>query len=427
MGAAAARLFGLSRWLAEFGHEVTVITGFPNYPSGTISAEYQNKLYATEEMANLNIVRTWVYASPKRGALRRLGNYLSFMMSATIAGLLQKGSYDVVLVSSPPLFLGVAGWLFSLFRRTPWVFDIRDIWPDVAVEAGEFAADSAITNGMTKLAHFLYRRATVITPVTQSKLNKLINDGVDPAKMHIVSNGVDLDLIPNELTDKRAELGLEEKFVVLYAGLIGLAQGVEKTLIPAADILRDHENIHFLIVGDGACKDAVTAEIENHSLSNVTMLPRQPKEEMPAILATANTCFVPLISSNLQDAVPSKLLEAWAYQRPVILAAAGEAAAIVKHCNGGIAVSPEEPTQLAEAISQQAADSDLCDQQAASGYEYVSTNLDRKMLAQEMEYALQQAVDSSKVQVAALSDVDTVDAKLHGKNLPLRESVSSKL
>lgn len=424
MGAAAARLSGLSRWLADFGHEVTVITGFPNYPTGTIPAEYRKKLYVEEKIGELSVVRTWVYASPKRSSLRRMGNYLSFMVSATIAGLVQKKSYDVVLVSSPPLFLGIAGWLVSLFKGTPWVFDIRDIWPDVAIEAGEFKEDSMITGLLYKLANFLYNRANIITPVTQNKLTKLMGCGVPASKMHIVSNGVDLDLIPQEVTDLREELGLQEKFVVLYAGLIGLAQGVEKTLIPAADQLRERKNVHFLIVGEGPCKEALSAEITSRGLQNVTVLPRQAKEDMPAILTTANCCFVPLVSSNLQDAVPSKLLEAWAYRRPVLLVAAGEAAAIVEECNGGLVVSPEEPNELGHAILKIVEDPSCGAQYAASGYEYVSSRLDRRMLAKQMEVALIKAVDSASKKGKVIH-VDSTDSQGNRTDPVLAESTLS--
>jgi glycosyltransferase involved in cell wall biosynthesis len=390
MGGAAARLHGLARWLVKYGHQVTVITGFPNYPTGVILPSYRGKLRMREEIDGVDVLRTWVYASSHKGSFHRLANYFSFVASGTVAGLTAGRSYDVVLASSPPLFIGLAGAAVARSRRVPFVFDIRDIWPEVAVEAGAFAPDAPITRLGRSLAHFLYRKADHVTPVTENKRKKLAAAGVPAEKLTVVPNGVDLDQVEIVTdTHKRNELGLRGKFVILYAGLIGIAQGVE-IAVEAADRLRDRQDIHFLIVGDGVQRDALARSVKELQLSNVTMLPRQPREEIPAFLAAADVCLVPLASSDLEDAVPSKLLEAWAYRRPVVLAADGEAATLVRESGGGMVVPPEEPEALAQAVLDLKNNPSQLGHHAQQGYRYVRKHFDRRMLARQMEQVLQE-------------------------------------
>ena len=394
MGGAAARLHGLARWLAHDGHDVTVITGFPNYPSGVIPAAYRRKFRVQETMDGVTVLRAWVYASPRRSAARRLANYISFVFSSAMVGLLAGRSYDIVLASSPPLFLGLSGLFLARLRRCPLVLDIRDLWPEVAVEAGEFAPDGLVTRLAQRLARFLYRHADHITPVTENKRKKLLAVGVPIGKTAVVTNGVDLDYVAAAKPgDKRAELGLEDKFVILYAGLIGIAQGVE-IAIHAANCLRDDETIHFVIVGDGPRRDSLRQQVESLGLKNVTLIPRQPRAEIPLFLRTADVALVPLVSSNLDDAVPSKLLEAWAYGRPVILAAGGEAATIVQHSAGGLVVSPEEPDNLTDAILALKNDPDQLAQYAQNGRAYVQAHFDRRALAGQMGQVLERTLHS---------------------------------
>lgn len=392
MGGAAARLSGLARWLARYGHQVTVVAGFPNYPTGVIPSEYRGRLHVREEVDGVDVLRTWVYASSHKSSVRRLANYFSFVASGTIAGLTAGRSYDVVLASSPPPFVGLAGAAVACLRRVPLVLDIRDIWPDVAIESHVFTSDAFMARAGRRLARFLYRRADHITPVTEHKREKLIAKGVPPEKLTVVSNGVDLDQV-SVVADggKRSELRLDGQFVVLYAGLIGHAQGVG-IAVGAAERLRERDDVHFLIVGDGVERDMLVQRVEALDLDNVTMLPRQPREEIPAFLAAADACLVPLANSDIKTAVPSKLLEAWAYRRPVLLAAAGEPAELVRESGGGVVVPPGEPVDLARAVLDLKGDPERLRRFAERGYQYVRQRYDRRHLARQMEDVLQRAV-----------------------------------
>lgn len=398
MGAAAARMHSLALWLGRFGHTVTVVTGFPNYPSGIVPEGYRGKLRLRERPEGMDVLRTWVYASPRSTTVHRLLNYFSFVASATVSAWAARDGYDVVLTSSPPLFVGLAGLASARLRRIPLVFDIRDIWPEVAVEAGEFAPNGTFTRMGRQLAGFIYRHADHITCVTENKRKKLLAAEVPDSKLTVVANGVELDHAalphPNEVRDA---FGLGGKFVVLYAGLIGIAQGVD-IAVEAASHLRSEADVHFLIVGDGVRRDALAKRVRELELHNVTLIPRQPREKIPGLIAAADVCLVPLVSSNLDDAVPTKLLEAWAYERPVILAAAGEAALLVHQCEGGLVVPPEEPARLAQAVLTLKMDRKRLSQFARNGAEFVRQRFDRQALARQMERVLQVAIRRERSQ-----------------------------
>lgn len=393
MGGAAARLHGLARWLVAFGHAVTVITGFPNYPSGVIPKSYRGKLHVRESLDGVELARTWVYASSHKSSLRRLANYLSFVLTALLTGLALNRHFDVVVASSPPLFIGLSGWLLAQLKGIPFVFDIRDLWPNVAVDAGEFAPDAAMIRWGYRLARFLYRRADHIVSVTENKRLKLLDAGVPAAKLSVVSNGVDLDLIPSALSDGCAVHGLQTKFVILYAGLIGIAQGLD-VAVEAAQLLIEHHDIHFLIVGDGVQRDTLVDQVARHGLTNVTMLPRQPRERIPELMALADVCLVPLSNAGITDAVPSKLLEAWAFGKPVILAATGEAAVLVQQSGGGVVISPRDAAALAQAVLQLRSAPDRLARLGEAGQRYVAKHLARPALARKMETVLSEVIST---------------------------------
>lgn len=396
MGAAANRLHGLARWLVCFGHDVTVITGFPNYPSGVIPEAYQRRRQVEETLDGVRVIRTWVYASPKRGALRRLANYFSYVLSAIGAGVQLPKGYDVLMASSPPLFIGLAGWILSAFHRIPWTFDIRDIWPELAVEAGEFAPTSAIVRWGERLERFLYRSAQHITVVTEAKRQKLLVKNVPPHKLGVVPNGVDLDWLQQHLdgVSATADLGLNDKFIVIYAGLIGVFQHLD-IAIDAAVALRTHPKIHFLIVGEGVKRVELEERVTQEKLSNVTFLPPQPREAIPSLLKSSQVSLVPLVNAQLVDAVPTKMLEAWGCERPVLLVASGEAKRLVDESGGGVVIAPGDAQQLAAAILELYRNQTKLGEYAQRGYDYV-LQFDRPQLARQMEAVLQHVVDGQQ-------------------------------
>jgi glycosyltransferase involved in cell wall biosynthesis len=389
MGGAAARVHGLSRWLVKFGHVVTVITGFPNYPSGIIPRHYHGKLKVREQVDGVDIIRTWVYTSSHGKNIGRLSNYMSFVASSVVAGLFLKQRFDVILASSPPLFLGLAGLALSRIRRTPFVLDVRDLWPDIAVEAGVFEPDDVRVRLGRKLANFLYSRAAHLTPVTLRKKSKILGEGIEPEKLTVVPNGVDFDELGRDQVEVRwrEKLNLGGAFVVAYTGLIGIAQGVG-IAVEAANLLKEEPDIHFLIVGDGIEREELMKKALAFGLKNISFVESQPRQVVPSLLAATDIALVPLVSQKLDDAVPSKLLEAWACRKPVLLVAGGEAADLVLKAGGGFVLSSREPRELADLVRKLASDREGLQRCAENGLAYVRTNFDRKELARLMENVL---------------------------------------
>jgi len=385
MGGAASRISGLAKWLVKFGHEVTVITGYPNYPTGKIYPEYKNKKNKVEFIDGVKILRVRVFAASYQSVFVRLLNYFTLLISAFWIGISEKNKYDIIIASSPPLTIGILGRFLSKIHKIPWIFDIRDIWPDVAVEAGMLKENGVIHRLSDYLAKYLYRKASYITPVTDHKIIKIETAGIPLNKMSLVSNGVDFDLIDDARNiNWRLELDLNDKFIVVYAGLIGIAQGVN-VILETAIKLKDNTDIHFLIVGEGVEKLKLQNRVKKLKLRNITFLSNQPKELISSLLNISDIALIPLVSDKLLDAVPSKLLEAWACKLPVILVAGGEAADIVTKIQGGIALNSGDVNGIKKAIIDLQDSPELRNKYILNGFKYVSKSFNRESLAREME------------------------------------------
>ena len=393
MGGAAARISGLAKWLVKFGHEVTVITGYPSYPMGKVYPEYKNKKKKNECIEGVNILRAKVLPVSYGSFLVRLLNYFTLFFTAFWISLKKRNNFDIIIASSPPLTTGMLGLILSKIYKIPWILDIRDIWPDVAVEAGMIKQYGVAHKLSKKLADYLYKQATHITPVTERKLTKIEEYDVPVSKISVVSNGVDFDIINNtKQKDWRSDLRLDNKFVLSYAGLIGIAQGVN-IIIETALQLKEVNDIHFLIVGEGVEKQKLQNRVRTLELNNITFLPNQPKETIPSLLTSSDIALIPLVSDKLLDAVPSKLLEAWACKLPVILIAGGEAADLVIKAQGGIVVNSKDIEGIKTAIITLKDSPELMNKYSKNGFNYVSRHFDRESLAREMEKVIFKMVE----------------------------------
>jgi len=388
MGGAATRMRGMGYWLSQYGHRVTVLTGFPNYPSGVIDKQYAGKIFSRESFEGVEVIRSWVYATPHSRDTGRLLNYFSFVLSSILAGSFCRGKIDVVIVSSPPLFLGLSGLFISWLRRAPFVLDIRDLWPDVGVEAGVFKENDIRVRLSRRLASLLYRKADHLVPVTERKREKLIASGISPNRVSVVPNGVDLDRMPvSDGNEWRTRLLGEASFLVTYTGLLGLAQGLG-VVVEAATLLKENRNVKFVIVGAGVERNLLVEKAQQAGLSNILFLESQPRETVLAILKASDIALVPLVSDSVDDAIPSKLMEAWACRKPVLLVAGGEAASLVREANGGIVVPPKTPSALATAVAGMASDNGLLRSYGENGFAYVQSHLNHKDLAKQLEQVL---------------------------------------
>src|SRR6266567_1135579 len=350
-GAAPACVGETATRLVKQGHQVTVLTTFPNDPTGVFPKEYRGRFLKQEMRDGVHVVRVWSWVSPNKSFLHRIKWYLSFAFLAPLLGGKAVGHPEVIIVQSPPLFDAIAVRLLARWKRCPYIFMVSDLWPEQAIQLGVLRNRQLIW-----LSEWLewstYRRAALVWVVTEWIRDRLIQRGLASERILLLTNGVDTDKFrPLPQAQARTELGWDDRFTVLYAGTHGLAQGLT-TVLAAAEYLQSHMNLRFMFVGDGATKADLVARAQERDLKNVTFLDPQPHERMPLLLAGSDACLAPLRKLSLfESALPSKIYEAMACARPVLLGVEGEARRMFEQEAGAaIAVEPENAEALASAI-----------------------------------------------------------------------------
>lgn len=372
--APALRTYEHARVWVEEGHEVTVVTGAPNFPTGRIHEGYRNRAYALEQMDGIRVVRVWTYITPNTGHFRRSLDYLSFMLTSIPAAMRQQRP-DVVVGTSPQLLTVVSAWVAARFHRAPFVFELRDLWPESMIAVGA-AKGGAFMRGIAGIAHGMYRRADRIVSVTESFVEVLRERGVPPEKMTVVRNGVNLtEFAPSGNSGGdggpakafRDEVGVGAgDFLVTYVGTMGMAHGL-RSVLAAADATRG-EPVHYLFVGEGADKAALASEALRRRLTNVTFLKGQPRKRIPTILNASDAVLVHLRDDPLfSTVIPSKIFEAMAVAKPMILGVRGESAEIVGGAGAGILVEPESPEELSAAVHRLRVDPELARELGENG------------------------------------------------------------
>ena len=358
--AAATRVYERACYWAAWGHQVTVITSAPNFPEGKLFQGYENKWKQTETMSGMRVVRVKTYIAANRGVLQRTLDFLSFMATAFLAAL-KEPRPDVIAATSPQFFTAVAGWAAGAVRRIPFVFELGDLWPASIAAVGAMKKSFALTL-VEKLELFLYRRSAAVAALTRSFKENLTGRGIDADKIAIVINGVDLARYAPRARDPKLaqEWGLEDKFIAGYVGTHGMAHALDNVL-NAAERLKDHEQIRFLLAGAGAERDALMAEAKRRHLDNVVFMPRQAKEKMPAVWSLCDVALVHLKDSPVfAGVIPSKIFEAEAMGLPILLAAPeGEASRIVLEDGAGGHIAAEDPNALADAVLSLSKDDDV--------------------------------------------------------------------
>ena len=383
MGAPAARAAELARHWANAGHDVTVLTGFPNHPTGVVPPEYRKllrRLVTRETNNGVTLIRTWLLPFPNRKPYERMLNYASFFFSSAITGLFA-AKPDVLIATSPQLLVALSGWWLAFVKGVPFVFEVRDLWPESLAAVG-MDGDSWLNRVLGKIAGFLYRRSTHIVVVTDAFKTFLIENWKVPAeKISVVENGVETEAFSPQpdAAARKVQLAAEGKFLVCYIGTMGLAHGLE-TLIEAAAILQSEgPKVQFLLVGEGADKERIVELAQSRGLTNMTFLGQQPREEIPALISASDAGLVMLKKSELfKTVIPTKMLEFMSCACPVILAVDGQARQIMDAGRAGIFVEPENVQGLVQAIQQLAEDSALCGMLGANGRKYIVQNFSRQ-------------------------------------------------
>ena len=392
VNAPASRTFEHCREWVKAGHQVTIITCAPNFPKGEVYDGYKNKLWQTEVMEGIKVIRVWTYITANEGFIKRVLDYISFMVSAIIASPFVRKP-DLVIGTSPQFFTVCAAYVVSRMKRIPFVFELRDIWPE-SVKAVGAMGDSAVIRLLEKIEIFLYRKAARIVSVTESFKKTLIGRGIDGNKIKVVTNGVDVSRFQPlskdvELVEKYA---LEGKFVSGYIGTHGMAHALE-TILDAAEktsSLPDGDRYRFILLGHGARKQALKERAESMGLTNVIFIDSVPKEEVPRYWSLLDVSIIHLKKTDLfTSVIPSKLFECMGMGIPTLHGVAGESADIVKREGAGIVFEPENSEQLLENLVKLKDDKELCRQFSESCLAGAK-NYDRSVLANKMVKILEE-------------------------------------
>jgi len=371
-------------WVKD-GQRETVITGVPNVPNGIVYEGYKNRLYQKETIDGITVIRVWTYIAANKGTLRRIMNYLSYMISAVLAGLFVRHP-DVVIATSPQFFCGWAGVVLSKLRRRRFILEIRDIWPDSIIAVGT-SMPASLIKMLEGLELKMYRAADTIVTVGDGYKEQLIAKKVPAGKIEVVTNGADTTIFKPSPKNQTviSQYGLKDKFVCSYVGTIGMACGLD-VVIDAAEKLRFGNNgrIAFLLVGDGARRRELEQLAKEKKLNNVIFTGRLPKEEIPGILSVSDVSLIHLIKKDLfKSVLPSKIFEAAAMKNPIIIGVQGYAADFVRSIEAGICIEPENADELLDALEKISSDRKLAEQMGEKGYENIIRDYTRERLAKK--------------------------------------------
>lgn len=383
------------RWVLD-GHDVTVITGVPNHPRGQLFDGYANRWIQEEEVDGIRVIRTWMYLAPNSGFAKRVANYLLFAFTAILASRRVRNP-DIVVATSPQFFVGVAGAIISKLKRRPFVLEIRDLWPKSIVELGQLK-EGVILSALEAIERWLYHSADGVVVNTRTFHDHIAARGVASENIELVYNGIDPALFHprpknHELFRKH---GLDEQFTVAYVGTLGLAHGLS-LLVDVAENLQSNPRLRFVLIGDGADREKLEAEIARRGLHNIVLLGLQPRESMPDWIASIDLLVVMLRDLPVfETVIPSKIFEFLAQERPVLLAAKGEIRRMMEEAGGALVIDPEVETQFVAAIEEVMSHPAEAAARAAAGRKWVENGFLRDDLARKMEAFLERVLADSR-------------------------------
>ena len=398
VNAPASRTHEHCRQWVRSGHQVTVITCAPNFPTGRVFEGWSNKLWQQSTVDGIRVIRVWSYITANEGFMRRVLDYVSYMLTATLASLFVR-RVDIVIGTSPQFFTAVAGWAVGLLKRVPFIFELRDLWPE-SIKAVGAMKESRVIHWIEKVELFLYRRAARIVSVTHSFRRTLGLRGIDMGKIDVVTNGVDITRFSPRPKDAELEeqLGLKGCFVAGYIGTHGMAHALETLLLSAQQLQARPEGVpvRLLMLGDGARKADLQAQAQQMGLRNVIFVDTVPKEQVARYWSLLDVSIIHLRKTELfTTVIPSKLFECMGMGIPVLHGVQGESADIVRREDVGIPFEPEKADELTQLIVQLKGDP-----AALSGYRQrclaSAGHYDRLALADEMLKSLQKAAADSR-------------------------------
>jgi glycosyltransferase involved in cell wall biosynthesis len=383
-GAPQNRLSGLARELKQMGHEVVILTAMPNYPAMQIHPDYIGKKYVVDEFENIPVHRAWIYVSKNRSIISRLMNYFSFTFSSTYYASKIKGNFDYLMVESPPLFLGISAWWISKRKKAKMVFNVSDLWPESAEKLG------VISNKMflklaTILEEWLYKKSYMVTGQTQGIVQN-IKTRFPNKKVHWLPNGVDESIFSFKKQENvRQQLKLSnDDFLIMYGGIIGLAQGLD-VILDAAKLLPAESKITYLLLGDGPEKNRLQQRVVEENIARVKFLELVSREVVPSYVDAVDVAVIPLKKMDLfLGAIPSKIFENLALGKPLLLSVDGEARSLfIDQGNAGLFIEPENSKMLAEKSLKMEANPEMVREMGNNGKAFVQTYFMRKKITSD--------------------------------------------
>ncbi len=376
-GAASHRAGAFVSHLAERGHDVTVVTTHPSWPTGELTEPYRRRLWRhVRRPDGVHVISVWSYVTRSFSRRSKLANMLTSALACSVAALWCKRRVDIVYVSSPPITLALPALLASFRYRAKLVVDIRDVYPEVAARIGEWSESSAVYRAVGHVAKALYRRAALVTCVTETCAEAIRARSGVHTNVRLIPNGYDMVTPASEAPFVKGP----GEFVASYTGNLGLAIGAD-VMVRAAYLLRNDSRFKLVLVGDGAERERIVQLIEALQLTNVVVLGALDRQRTFAVQALSDVCVIPL-RKGVVDSLPTKMMDALALSRPIIVCAEGEAKRFVEAAHGGVAVPPEDPRALADALMRFARDPRALSEMGRSGRSFVQERYNRASLAE---------------------------------------------
>ena len=382
--APAKRLFDHAKEWVRLGNEVTVLTGVPNVPKARVFKGYKNKIYQSEKIAGIKIVRVWTFIAKNEGVFLRALDFISFMVTSFFFGLFIKKP-DKIIVSSPQFLPVISGFMIAKIKNVPFILEIRDLWPESIVALGAINKNHYIINILYKIAKYIYKKSELIVVVTKTFKEYLVDMGIKEDKIIIIENGFNFDssLKPNKSIEAIKEKYniTNNNFTVSYIGTIGMSHGI-KIIVDAAQLIKD---VNFLIVGEGAQKKSLQKIVKVKKITNVLFIDNIDWQEIVNINQIISVNLIHLRNLDLfKTVIPSKIFESMALKKPILAGLIGESLDIIKQSRSGLEVISENPNSLVQNILKMKNDQSLCDELADNGFKLVQKRYNRKILAQKM-------------------------------------------
>jgi len=370
----------VKEWIKDKDVEVTILTCVPNFPHGKVYDGYKNKLYQVAYIDGIKVIRVWSYFTANSGFVKRVLDYMSFAFMAFWVGLFQKS--DIIIATSPQFFTTWAAWGLSKIKRKPWIFELRDLWPESIKTVGAMKQGKVIEL-LEKIELGLYKSCNKVIAVTDAFKANLISRGIDESKIEVVTNGSNIELFYPRAKDQELlqKYNLTDKFVVGYIGTHGMAHSLDFVVKSIAEI--EDKNIHFLFIGDGAMKQDILNLARELKLTNITFLEPIAKEDVPRFLSICDVSLAPLKKDdNFKTVIPSKIFEASAMQIPTLLGVEGQAQKIIESYKAGLCFEPENKDDFIAQLNALKNDKELY-KQLKDGCKELAEEFDRKKLAQK--------------------------------------------